>query len=186
MKFKLCPLTFFGIVAVLELSKAQTTRTIPTQTDKDGLKWLNVARKNPKSLIPDLQAILCSKWNTVESPGIAYDLADGTCSFFLGLGPTVASFIHLPFISKATTDEFCDKLVRTIFFIPPAAKPTCKTLNMNPTTKIYKTKNGVNMQTNEGVTAVNEAINFLKTVKPTYALSWNLDLWKSCQDHVLD
>lgn len=57
---------------------------------------------------------------------------------------------------------------------------------MNPTTKIYKTKTGVNMATTEGVTAVNEAINFLKNVKPTYALGWNLDLWKSCQDHVLD
>jgi hypothetical protein len=51
---------------------------------------------------------------------------------------------------------------------------------MNPTTKIYKTKTGVNMATTEGVTAVNEAINFLKNVKPTYALGWNLDLWKSC------
>jgi hypothetical protein len=41
---------------------------------------------------------------------------------------------------------------------------------MNPTTKIYVTKNGDNMMTTEGVPAVEEAITFLRNVRPTYAL----------------
>ena len=41
---------------------------------------------------------------------------------------------------------------------------------MNATTKIYKTKNGDNMMTTEGVPAVEEAITFLRNVSPTYAL----------------
>ena len=57
---------------------------------------------------------------------------------------------------------------------------------MNPTTKIYVTKNGDNMMTNEGVPAVEEAIAFLKNVTPTYTLAWNGDVWKSCRDHVED
>lgn len=57
---------------------------------------------------------------------------------------------------------------------------------MNPETKIYVTKNGDNMMTNEGVPAVEEAIKFLKAVAPTYTLQWNNDMWNSCRDHVED
>ncbi len=42
------------------------------------------------------------------------------------------------------------------------------------------------MVTTEGVPAVEEAINFLKTVTPTYTLSWNNDMWSACRDHVED
>lgn len=42
------------------------------------------------------------------------------------------------------------------------------------------------MMTNEGVPAVEEAIAFLRNVAPTYTLSWNGDVWKSCRDHVED
>ncbi len=50
--------------------------------DKDGLTWLNVARSNPKSLIPDLKAILCKEFNPVPSPGAVYDIANNVCSIF--------------------------------------------------------------------------------------------------------
>ena len=122
MNFKLSALTFCGIVAVHLFSTAQAgaTRTTPTQTDKDGLTWLNVARTNPKSLIPALKAILCSEWNAVESPGIVYDVADGTCSFFLGIYPLIVSIFSDSTVASASTTQFCDSLVRTIFLIPPA------------------------------------------------------------------
>ncbi len=122
MNFKLSALTICSLVAVHLLTTVQAaTRTVPTQTDKDALTWLNVARTNPKSLIPDLQAILCTEWNTVESPGVVYDVADGSCSFFLGLYPLIMSVFGKYYDAKSQTNSFCDSLVRTLFFIPPAA-----------------------------------------------------------------
>jgi hypothetical protein len=48
-----------GVCAIAALTfitgvNGAPVRTVPTQTDLDGLTWVNIARSNPKSLIPYL------------------------------------------------------------------------------------------------------------------------------------
>ncbi len=88
-----------GVCAIAALTfmtgvNGAPVRTVPTQTDMDGLTWLNIARTNPKSLIPYLQAILCKEFNPVPSPGPAYDVANGICSIFsTGIYPIIAQIL---------------------------------------------------------------------------------------------
>lgn len=177
MHFKFSTLVVCGVVALSVITgvTAAPIRTTPTQTDLDGLTWLNAARTNPKSLIPDMQAILCKEFNPVPSPGPTYDIANTVCSIFgTQIYPIIAQLLGQDPKAAATQGaQFCDTTLRTILGLPPATDPTCKVLNMNLSTKIYTNKNGVNILTTEGAPAVEEAINFLKNQPPTYALTWN-------------
>jgi len=52
--------------------------------------------------------------------------------------------------------------------------------------KILTRPNDNSFQTNEGSSAVEEAIKFLELAKPTYALTFDLRLHTSAKDHILD
>jgi hypothetical protein len=47
-------------------------------------------------------------------------------------------------------------------------------------------RKGYKIMTHEGVEAVQEAIEFLSTVKPTYRLTWNRSMTRAARDHALD
>ena len=96
-------------------------------------------------------------------------MANGICSIFsTGIYPIIAQILGQDKNAAAAQGAaFCDTTIRSVLGIPPAQEPTCKVPNMNPTTKIYVTRNGDNMMTNEGVPAVEEAIAFLRNVAPT-------------------
>lgn len=115
-------------------------------------------------------------------------MANGICSIFsTGIYPIIAQILGQDKDAAAAQGAaFCDSTIRSVLGIPPAQDPTCKVPNMNATTKMYVTKNGDNMMTNEGVPAVEEAITFLRSQPPTYTLGWNGDMWQSCRDHVED
>ena len=115
--------------------------------------------------------MLCFEYNPVPSPGPAYDTVNSVCSFFAtNLWPIIAQILgQNPADASAQGNQFCDQTIRAVLGIPPAGDPTCKTPNMNAN-KMYKTKGGVNMMTNEGAPAVEEAITFLKNQKPLSTL----------------
>ena len=94
IRFKAIGVCAITVLTFMTGVNGAPVRTVPTQTDMDGLTWLNIARTNPKSLIPYLQAILCKEFNPVPSPGPAYDVANGICSIFsTGIYPIIAQIL---------------------------------------------------------------------------------------------
>ena len=52
MHFKIIGVCALAALTFLTDVNGAPVRTVPTQTDLDGLTWINIARTNPKSLIP--------------------------------------------------------------------------------------------------------------------------------------
>ena len=52
--FKILSVYALAIITLMIGVNGAPVRTVPTQTDLDGLTWINNARSNPKSLIPYL------------------------------------------------------------------------------------------------------------------------------------
>ena len=54
MGFKIIGVCVIAAFTLITGVNGAPVRTVPTQTDLDGLTWINNARSNPKSLIPYL------------------------------------------------------------------------------------------------------------------------------------
>jgi len=138
-------------------------------------------RANPTVVLADLQAILCTAYHPVPSPGKLYDAAFIACKV---LNAPLWSLTSRMFAGRRgrSVDEYCDEQVRKLLKVGQAAQTECKTTNMGED-GIYVRADGVRVQTVEGRSAVIEAIEFIKAQKPLTALEWNTDMWKSCRDH---
>ena len=52
MRYKIIGVCTIAALIFMTGVNGAPVRTVPTQTDLDGLTWINIARTNPKSLIP--------------------------------------------------------------------------------------------------------------------------------------
>jgi hypothetical protein len=142
---------------------------------------MNQVRSNPSAALPDLEAILCSEYKPVPSPGKVYDAAITVCKVINAPLWSLTSRLIARRRGRSVGD-FCDEQVRKLLRLGNAPKKDCKTMNMGDD-GVYLRSDGVRVQTVEGRYAVLEAIEFIKAQKPLTALEWNTDMWKSCRDH---
>ena len=136
----------------------------PTALDLSTHSFMNRVRVNPSVVLPDLQAILCSDYKPVPSPGKVYDAAFTLCKVINAPLWSLTSRLIARGRGRSVGD-YCDEEVRKLLRLGEAPEPECKTSNMGDD-GVYVRKDGVKVQTVEGRSGVIEAIKFIKSQKP--------------------
>ena len=94
------------------------------------------------------------------------------------------------FKGKKLDEEFAKevlKVIRAARSNPRQFAPILEDMLKNFEGSVYHSSDGKTaIQTKEGPTAVQEAIEFMKTVEAVPVVEWNDLLAKNCEKHVLD
>ena len=109
---------------------------------------MNIVRSNPSVVLADLQAILCSEYKPVPSPGKVYDAAITVCKAINAPLWSLTSRLIARRRGRSVVD-FCDEQVRKLLRLGKAPKKDCKTVNMGDD-GVYVRGDGVRVQTVEG------------------------------------